>query len=104
MIPEYLLVHTASVEEYQGSGSKGDVYAAPYSLPCMIESKPTIVRDANGEDAIASALVFADPRPTPIPPGSRVTYFGTRVARVITVAELDDDGLTGLDHIEIALD
>lgn len=101
MIPNYLLVHTASVEPYEGSGAYGDVYGAAYSLPCYFEAQRKIVRDAQGDEAVAEATVYADPG-AEIKPGSRVTVNGY-ASTVITVSVFDDGGLTGLAHREIAL-
>ena len=101
MIPAQLLVHTASVEPYEGSGAYGDVYGAAYSLPCYFEAERKIVRNSEGDEAVAEATVYAD-LGNEIKPGSRVSANGYS-STVITVSVFDDAGLTGLAHREIAL-
>lgn len=101
MIPSHLLVHTASVEPYQGSGAYGDVFGAAYSLPCYFEAQRRIVRDTEGDEAVSEATVYAD-LGAEIKPGSRVSVNGY-TSTVITVATYDDGGLTGLAHREIVL-
>lgn len=115
-IPGQLLVHTASVEPYEGSGAYGDVYAAAVAdVPCYFEQVRRLVRDPNGDEAVSEATVYLDPAGTPfvhadgtpgtvpeVPAGSRVTVNGY-ASTVITVSVLDDGGLTGLAHQEIAL-
>lgn len=100
-IPSYLLVHTASVEPYEGSGAYGDVFAAAFDLPCYFEMERKIVRDSDGDDAVSEGQVHADLGPE-IKPGSRVTVNGYE-STVITISIFDDGGLTGLAHREIAL-
>lgn len=101
-IPGYLLVHTVSVQPYEGSGAYGDIFGAPYDLPCYVEQERKLVRDSSGEEVTSSTQVYADPG-AEIASGSRVTYFG-RTSRVIGVAVYDDGGLTGLSHREIDLE
>jgi hypothetical protein len=101
VIPAHLLVHTASVEPYEGSGAYGDVYGAPVALPCYFEAERKIVRDAEGDEAVAEATIYAD-LGDEIKPGSRVTVNGYS-STVITVSVFDDGGLTGLAHREIAI-
>lgn len=101
MIPAQLLVHTASVEPYQGSGPYGPVYGAAFNLPCYFEATRSLVRDAEGNEAVSEAKVYANPG-TDVPAGSKVTVAGY-ASTVITVSTFDDAGLTGLAHREIAL-
>ena len=101
MIPAHLLVHTASVEPYEGSGAYGDVYGTAYNLPCYFEAERKIVRNSDGDEAVAEATVYAD-LGAEVNPGSRVAVNGYS-STVITVSVFDDGGLTGLAHREIAL-
>lgn len=100
-IPPQLLVHTASVEPYEGSGAYGDAFGAPFDLPCYFEQKRQLVRDANGDETVSEGTLYAD-LGTDVPAGSRVTVNGY-TSTVITVAILDDGGLTGLAHQEVSL-
>lgn len=100
-IPAALLVHTATVKPYAGSGAYGDVYGAPFDLPCYFERKRQLVRDSDGDEAVSEATIYAD-LGTEVPPGSLVTVDGYE-STVLTVAVLDDKGLTGLAHQEVSL-
>lgn len=101
MIPAELLVHTASVEAYAGSGAYGDVYDAAVTVPCYYEGRRQLVRDSSGAEAVSEATMYVQPDVN-IPAGSKVTVLG-RSTHVITVSVLDDGGLTGLAHQEVAL-
>lgn len=98
-LPPESLVHAATVEPYTGSGAYGDVYGAPFSIPCYVEQQNSVVIAPDGDDTVASATLYADLGPE-LPPGSKVTY-GGRTMRVITVAVLDDGGEES--HLEVAL-
>lgn len=100
MIPPFLLVHTATVEPYLGSGAYGDRYGAPFSLPCYYEGKRQLVRAGDGSEAVSEGVLYADP--ADIPAGSKVTILG-RETWIITASTFDDAGLTGLAHVELAL-
>lgn len=102
MIPPALLVHTASVEPYEGSGAYGDRYGTAYDLPCYYEGRRQLVRGSDGTEVVSEGVLFADIPATELKAGSRVTVLG-RSTWVITVSTLDDGGLTGLAHIEVAL-
>ena len=103
MIPAQLLVHTASVEPYTGTGAYGDQYGSAVDVPCYYEGRRQLVRDADGAEAVSEGTLFADlEHGDTLSPGSRVTVAGRRTW-VLTVSTFDDGGLTGLDHIEVAL-
>lgn len=101
MIPTHLLVHSATVQPYEGSGAYGDVYGATVTLPCYFEAVRKMVRDDDGAETVSEATIYAD-LGTEIKPGSRVTVNGY-TSTVVSVSVLDDGGLTGLAHREIAL-
>lgn len=101
MIPQALLVHTATVKPYLGSGAYGDLYGDPFDVPCYYEGRRQLVRGSDGAEAVSEGTMFIDPGPD-IPAGSEVTVVG-RTTHVITVSVLDDGGLTGLAHLEVAL-
>ena len=100
-IPAALLVHTATVKPYAGSGAYGDVYGDVFDLPCYFEQKRQLVRDSDGDETVSEATVYAD-LGAEVPPGSLVSVDGYE-STVMTVAVLDDKGLTGLAHQEISL-
>lgn len=98
MIPARLLVHTATVEPYDGNGG----YGTAYDLPCYLEQQLTQqVRDAGPSDKVLEATVYAN-LGDDIPTGSRLTI-DSWGATVIAVAVQDDKGITGLAHREIAV-
>lgn len=101
MIPPQLLVHTASIEPYEGSGAYGDVFGTAFTLPCYYEGRRQIVRGADGDETVSEGVLYAD-LGTEIPTGSKVSVVG-RDTRVLTVSTFDDGGLTGLAHLEVAL-
>lgn len=116
MIPPGLLVHSATVEPYAGSGAYGDTWGAPIEgVPCYAEQQSKLVRDSQGDEVVSGTQVFTDPAGSEFtradgttgtvpaaPPGSKVTVLGV-TSRVVTVAVFDDGGLTGLAHQEVDL-
>lgn len=100
MIPSQLLVHTATIEPYLGSGAYGDTYGAAFDLSCYFEGKRQLVRAADGAEVVSEGVLYANPGD--VPAGSKVTILG-RETWAITVSVFDDGGLTGLSHIEVAL-
>lgn len=99
-IPAELLVHTASVEPYEGSGAYGDRYGTAVPVPCYYEGRRQIVRDGDGNEAVSEGVLYANL--TDLPVGSRVTVLG-RTTWVLSVSTFDDGGITGLAHVEVAL-
>lgn len=115
MIPPQLLVHTATVRPYEGSGAYGDTYGTAVDVPGYYEGRRQLVRDADGAEAVSEGTLYVDPPGTEytrpdgntatVPeftPGSEVIVLG-RTTHVITTLPLDDGGLTGLAHQEVAL-
>lgn len=101
-IPAHLLVHTVSVEPKTGSGAYGDVFGTPVALACYVERKRNLVRDANGDEVVSETMIYANLDCDAIPAGSRITVAGA-TSTVISSTILDDRGVTGLAHQEIAL-
>ncbi len=104
-IPAHLLVHSASVEAYAGSGAYGPLFGAPVAVPCYAEVKRSLVRDQQGREVVSESTVYANRAttgPASFPVGSRVTVLG-RTAEVIAVSMFDDAGITGSAHLEVAL-
>lgn len=94
-----MLPHTATVEPYEGGGAYGDVYGAPFEVPCYFEGQRQLVRDSDGSEAVSEGTMYTDLRDD-ITPGSRVAVAG-RTTWVLSVSRLDDDGT--LSHLEVAL-
>ena len=38
-IPDGFLVHEAEIQKYTGTGARGDIFAAPVTIRCIIDSK-----------------------------------------------------------------
>lgn len=99
-IPPRLLIHTATVRPHAGAGAYGDLYGPEFTIPCYVEWRRSLVRDADGEEVVAQGVLYADP--VEIPADSIVTALG-REARVVAVSLFNDDELTRLSHVEVAL-
>lgn len=102
MIPTAALLHTVTVEPYQGQGGRGAVYGAAVAVRGYLEAKSDLVRTADGTETVASTTFYCDRGPV-IPPESRVTLPDGSRTRVLALATFDDGGLTGLDHLEVSL-
>lgn len=102
-IPDGFLVHEAEVQKYTGTGAHGDVFAAPVTIPCIIDSKRRLVRSLDGKEVISEATVLTKREHLPLfEPRSRVRLNGGRVTHVITVADRNDGGMGAWQHLEIA--
>lgn len=96
-----LLVHTATVEPYEGGGAYGDVYGDPFQLPCYYEGVRQLVRARDGSEVVSEGTLYANPTDS-VTPGSKVNILG-RDTWVLSVSTFDDGGMTGLAHIAVAL-
>lgn len=99
------MVHTVSVERYEGRGVTGPVYAAAEDLSALVIDKRTQIKSATGETVISPTGVYLPDGTTAIPTASRVTLpaaFGGRTAEVLSVSVLQT-GLGTPDHIELRL-
>ena len=96
-------VHTLTVETLTGTGSLGDVYAAPVSVPGWLEDKRRLVRDKNGQEVVSSSFFSCDnTHLSKFTPDTKVTISG-RTAFVIGVANYTSGALDLPDHLEIDL-
>ncbi|MET9138904.1 hypothetical protein [Streptomyces parvulus] len=97
-----LLQHTVRVEAYLGSGSKGDVYASPETVRCLIDEKTQQVTSPGGQTVTSGSSYIArsDHRP---PPNSRVTLPDGRVTTVITIARADGGRLPVPSNTQVFL-
>lgn len=96
-------VHTVDVETLSGGGPMGDTYAAPITVPCLIDEERKLVRSATGDEVVSETTLLMDKSHyDKFTPESPVTYRGRR-ATVIS-RSLFDSGPLGLpDHCEIRL-
>lgn len=102
LIPAMLLVHTVTVEAWEGRGPYGDTYAAPTTVRCFLDEQTRMVRDAAGEQVTSSSTFYA--RPDAICPAkSRVTLPSGRTTTAIAAYRRDGGGLPTPDHVEVQL-
>lgn len=105
MILDFTMVHTATVETYQGAGAYGDIWAAGVDIPCYIETEDVLVTNANGVQVTQrNTTLSADLSYAPLlTVQSKVTssQLGSDgVARVAKVTLEDSGALNlGLDHV-----
>lgn len=102
VIPGVLLQHEVTIEAYLGDTSTGPSYGPPVAARAFVEEKARTVRDARGEEVVASTTVYLLPSQD-CPPESRVTTPSGRIASVITSARRDGGGLPTPDHREVTL-
>ena len=89
----------ATVEDYQGSSSLGDVYGDPVVVKGRFEGKRRLVKRPDGSEIICSGTFTVRPDVT-VAMKSRVTIAG----RAYTVEEvLPAEGLARTDHIDLLL-
>ena len=95
----HLFTRTATVEPFEGSGAYGPIYGAPTEVSCWVDWTRELVRDADGNEVVSSAHLFAD-ADTTLPVESRVTVDGhTTTAITSQVAHTP----AGPHHLEARL-
>ena len=95
-----LLKSTVSVETYAGDGAYGPVYAAPVVVPCNVQMKRRLVRNANGDEYVLMPLLTVHPDDmAAFTPETRLTIDG-RASTVLSVAVLTFRG--GANHAEVS--
>lgn len=100
---EDFYVHTVQVETFQGAGATGDVYAAPVTVPGLLEGKNVLVRDAAGQQVVAGSTFYcATADGAKFTPDSKVTT-GGRASHVISQNVNDAPGLGLPEHAAIYL-
>jgi hypothetical protein len=100
---EDFYVHTVTVETWLGTGAAGDVYQIPATVPGFLEGKNVLVRDATGQQVVASSTFYCSTADgAKFTPDSKVTT-GGRVSHVIGQNVNDAPGLDLPDHAAIYL-
>lgn len=89
-IPKRLMPHRVSVAKYQGAGTYGDSWDAPFTVKRgYCEDKQQNVTDELGEQQLSSGFVILDPEWV-IPLKSKITVWPSsaneRTCQVIAVA------------------
>lgn len=101
-IPSRLLVHTVTVEAYEGDSAYGPRYADPVSVRCFVEEQTRTVRAPTGQEVVSSSTLYAR-LDTTCPAESRVTLPSGRQTTVIAAHRRDGGGLPVPDHLEVQL-
>lgn len=101
-IPDDLLVHTVSVETWQGTGAYGDIFAEPTPVACFVDDQRKNVLNADGDQVISESTIYAKlDKAETLAAKSRVTLPGGRPAIVINVKRRDDGGMGAPQHVEV---
>lgn len=102
-VPGFLLRHTVTVEAYEGSTSKGDVYAAPAPVRCLLDETTKQVTTPGGQKVASGSNYITRPDHRP-PLNSRVTLPDGRITKVITVSRVDGAGLPVPSNTQVFLE
>lgn len=106
--PAEFYVHTATVEQYLGSGTNGTRYAAGVSIPCYIDAQQVVTTAASGQEVTQrTTVLYCDlSHAALLTPLSRVTSAqlnGDQTAHVQSCNPLDGGPLGLPDHVEAVL-
>lgn len=107
-------VHDIQVERFTGSGANGNTYAATATVTGFLDdasgasplSGQKIIRTANGEEIVVSAVLYLPLTVAELPVQSRVTLpavFDNRECFVVSTARRDGGGLDLPEHWEVGL-
>lgn len=101
-IPDGFLVHEAEIQKYTGTGARGDIFAAPVTIRCIIDSKRRLVRSLDGKEVVSEATVITRREHLPLcVPRSKIKL-GGRDTVIILAADRTDGGMGAWQHLEIA--
>ncbi len=92
-----------TVQSLQGSGAYGSRYGIPAPVVCFVDDGAKLVRNAAGEEVVASATIYAPAADAALfVANSQVTLRGRTTTVVAVAARLG--GALGLpDHVEVHL-
>lgn len=105
-------VHTASVEKWLGTGSNGDIFAAPVTIACFADDSRKLVRDKDKQQVISETTLYTSiTNASLFVEKSRVTVLGDsdgdeptgRAAYVIKINANDSGNLDLPDHLAVSL-
>jgi hypothetical protein len=101
--PQYLLVHTVSVQPFTGNRSHGPTYGPSITHPCFIEHGNQLILSKEGKEIVATSTVYLPlAAESDFPIDSLVTVNG-RPSTVVDVKRRDGGGLPTPDHLEVIL-
>lgn len=102
-IPSYLLVHTISVETWEGTGAYGDIYATAQDVRCFVENARKIVRNTDGDEVVSETTIIGLLADAPkLVEKSKVILPGGRSSVVILKKDRDDGNLGAPQHVEVS--
>lgn len=98
-IPDWVLVHTASVQTVTGRGSYGPVYAPARDVSCFARVQRGLIRDGQGGQGAGSYMSIRAKLAAAqhLRVGSLVTV-GSWSGTVVEVSEQTDGGLGAWQH------
>lgn len=100
-LPDRYLVHEVTVRPYLGRSSTGPVHGPAFTLPCMAQGGPRIVRDASGVERVSTLTLYCAPgQATTVPAGSEVDHAGDSTTVMASINH-DSGGLGAPDHTEV---
>lgn len=106
MIDREFMIHTVSVETYQGAGPTGDLYAAPVSVVGLYDAGMSEQKEPGGMELVERSSFYGSQEDaSKFVPKSRVSY-GGRVSLVETVFMHDGGDITqfgAVSHIQVIL-
>lgn len=105
-IPGFLLRHKITVEPLLGDGPYGEQYGPPVEVPCWLDSKRRLVRNADGDEVVSETTAYCRmDRELLFPTDSRVTLPGPAETKVyvISTQRHDDAGLGAWQHLEVTM-
>lgn len=108
-VPDGFLVHKATVQTYGGSGAYGDLYATPFTFPCLIDERRRLVRSLDGKEVISEATLIAKmahldrctPKSVITLHTERESSTAWRQTTIINASLRDDGGMGAWQHLEI---
>jgi hypothetical protein len=103
-VPDWLLVHTVTVEPQTGTGPYSDQYGPAVPVQCFVNYTRQLVRNQAGAEVVSEATVYTTLDQTPLfPLDSRVTLPDGSVAYVIKSSPHNDGGMGAPQHLEVVL-
>lgn len=103
------MTSTIRIEPYLGETGGGPKYGAPVEVEAYVKWQRTKVRNAAGDEVIASSVVYCRLSetvrfdPTLGPEKSRVTHASGRTGFIVADAPKDGAGLPTPDHLQLAV-
>jgi hypothetical protein len=96
----FLMVHTVTVEPYEGEKGSGPKYGPGAPIKCLITEVRKLVRDSTGKEVVSERGFICEPGEA-IKPDDMATIRGRRT-KVLAVGLVDGGGLPTPDNIEVS--